>query len=92
MDRMKAPPGVFDDEDYGPGGDGGSDEDQEDGGSGDLPPDFRAHAEVALDENAEPNDRVQALYDAIMCCSGGEEPHGKGLDVIIGLGKSKGKR
>lgn len=89
-DRMKAPSWLSgdssDDDDDDMGGDYRDDDEDEGGGDG-PPPDFKAHAMVALDERAEPNDRVQALYDAIMCCAGGDAPHGKGgLDVIIGLG------
>lgn len=90
MARMKAPEGVFDDmpeHDYTLEHD---DEDVKDGGAdeeSELPPDFRAHTMVALDPDADPNERVQALYDAIEACAGGD--HGKGLDVIIGLGKAK---
>lgn len=89
MDRMKAPAGVFDDdEDYESSSEPPADENDDDMGESDLPPDFKAHAQQAL--GTDDPSRLQALYDAIASCGGGGgEGHHGGLDVVIGLGKGK---
>lgn len=78
--RMPVDDGVFQE---GGSGDYDQEEDMKNPGEGDLPPDFIAHAKVAL--GTDDPEAIQALYDAIEACSSGGGS--KGLDVVIGMGR-----